>query len=203
MDSGSRPHRRRSVGIAGPAIDGNGSTRASSVEQPLRRDDAVQPPQHLGALHALAQRTLAAGAEARPRRRPKTSASPAAPPTTRPPAESNARSGGKRSPARKNDPDHRPERLEHGCPDDRPAERDQWRVGRVRAAVQHGRCDARADHGAGDDADDRQRARDEPLAQPGKAGEQDQPEQDPVDESHRSWVRRETIESCREKEYPR
>ena len=92
-----------STGIAGPAIDGKGSTRASAFSSfsggtmlfsfcrssdrwTLSRSDRWP-----GSSRAAAPKT-------------QTSASPAAAPSTTPPAVSNARSGGKRMPERKNEP---------------------------------------------------------------------------------------------------
>jgi hypothetical protein len=60
----ARLRRGRSAGWARPGSagrrsTGNGSHGASAFSRPLRRDDRVQPLQHLGALDVLAQRALA------------------------------------------------------------------------------------------------------------------------------------------------
>ena len=73
------------------------------VQQLPRRDDLVQPAQQLRALDALAQRGLA-GQEERGRAEDPDQGEPGGCAENEAPAVSNARSGGKRSPERKNEP---------------------------------------------------------------------------------------------------
>ena len=108
------------AGIGGPAIDGNGSTRASAFSS--RSGGTISFSRC-----STSERCTSWRSERWPGSRSataptiQTSAIPAAAPRTRPPAVSSARSGGKRIAARKNEPAIEPSASSTAAPITAPA----------------------------------------------------------------------------------
>ena len=151
------------------------------VQEPLRRDDVVEtggpPSAERSAQRALVREQQRGRAEDPDEREPGGGA------TTSLPALSSARSGRNRSPERNIEPtiEPRASRTAARSPRRR-ARRAACTASATRPATE--RRHTRAEHCAGDDADDGQSARDEPLPQPDQAGQRDEPERDPVQAGH-------------------
>ena len=107
---GARRARARSPGsaarrrAAGPAIDGNGSMRASRCSSRRGGTALVEPADDLGALHLAAAASSGPGRAAPSRRAPRRATSPVARAEDEPPAESRSRSGVSFRPPRMNEP---------------------------------------------------------------------------------------------------
>ena len=148
---GRRPTRARASsggvdGGAGPAIDGNGSMRASARRTVRGGTISFSRCDDRRALHLAAQRRLAGQLSSTARRRPRRSRGRARRRRAgRRSSRAAAAAGSPQSPPRANEPATTRDRLEERRTDERADEPGERRVRRARAAVQDVRREARAD----------------------------------------------------------
>ena len=186
---GSRPRTpgragrrvRRLVGAAGPAIDGNGSMRASRWSSVRGGSASFSRCTICERCDLAAGAGLARAGGARPHRATQTTRARSRAPSRSPPAESRRRSGVSRSPPRTNEPANDARRLQQHRAE-RPRRRGRRAASTAsRPAVEQVRREPRADVRPGDEPGERERARDKPRRQPAERRERDDRERDPVD----------------------
>ena len=175
-----RRARRRLCGRGRPRDGREGVDACEQPEQAARRHLLVEAADDRRALHFAAQPRLA-GDEQCGRADHPDERDPGGRAEDEPAERVDEPERRQPEPAAEERADDAGDGLEEERAGDRAAEPGERRPGRAGAAVEQVRRRARADVGAGDEAAEREGARDEPAPEPAERGQRDERERDPVD----------------------